>query len=165
MPSLPTPNSKSTLFLGEENINKKLSPCKPGNSSFFPLVTKLFKSVVSALHLYSSVSIRFLTSTFCPLYSAESGVVLSCSSLLEAVTWEPSSLGFHDTVLSLVSFYISDVSVMVCCGCCLFFSDSSSSFRSLSVSISVFFLSLLTFDDLIHGFSFLYLLLSLSIFL
>lgn len=73
MPSLPTPNSKSILILGEEKINKKLSPCKPGNSSFFPLVTKLFKSVVSALHLYSSVSIHFLTSTFCRLYSAESG--------------------------------------------------------------------------------------------
>lgn len=119
MPSLPTPYSKSILILGEEKINKKLSPCKPGNSSFFPLVTKLFKSGVSALHLYSSVSIHFLISTFCPLYSAESGCgpfllqpLGSCDmgAFLPWLAWHFSPV-FLSTFLMFLSWFVV---VVVC---------------------------------------------------
>ena len=80
------------------------------------------------------------------------------------MTWVPSCLGFHDfspgflrAFLIFLSWFVVD---------CLF-SDSSSSFLPRSVSISVFLLSLLIFDDFLRfqGFSFCYLCLFLSTFL
>lgn len=81
------------------------------------------------------------------------------------MTWVPSCLGFRDTVSpGFLRAFLIFLSWSVVVGC--LFSDSSSSFLSQSVNISVFFLSLRIFDDFLcfHGFSFCYLCLFLSTF-
>lgn len=127
MSSSPIPALKAPLYLGKEK--KTLSPFKHYSSSFFPFITKLFKSVVSTLHRYSSLPMRFLTPSFYSLYSTESVllklshsdqiqglvlvVVLCNSSLLEAFDMGPFPPLFCVTLVSPgFPFCISGVSTL-----------------------------------------------------